>query len=88
MKWGFKLYSPAWAGTLSTAGGLVFAGDMEGYVIALDAETGEALWRFQTGTAIFTAPMTYLLDGGVQKLRRPGLPRLYEDLRRWNGKTD
>ena len=63
MKWEFKLYSPAWAGTLSTTGGLVFAGDMEGYVIALDAETGEALWRFQTGTAIFTAPMTYMLDG-------------------------
>ena len=63
MKWEFRLYSPAWAGTLSTAGGLVFAGDMEGYLIALDAETGKALWRFQTGTAIFTAPITYMLDG-------------------------
>jgi alcohol dehydrogenase (cytochrome c) len=36
---------------------------MEGYLIALDAETGKALWRFQTGTAIFTAPITYMLDG-------------------------
>ena len=48
----------AWAGTLSTDGGLVFVGDMEGYLTALDAETGKSLWQFQTGAPITTAPMT------------------------------
>ena len=36
-------------GVLATAGGLVFTGDGFGYLIALDARTGKALWRFQTG---------------------------------------
>lgn len=63
MKWEFRYYSAPWAGTLSTAGGLVFSGDMEGYVIAVDARTGKKLWHFQTGAEIFAAPMTYSLHG-------------------------
>ena len=63
VKWEFKFYSPTWGGTLSTAGGLVFTGDTEGYFSALDARTGKSLWRFQTGAPIFTAPITYMVDG-------------------------
>ena len=62
VKWEFKFHSPTWAGTLSTAGGLVFTGDMEGYVMALDARTGKPLWRFQAGAHIRTAPITYMVD--------------------------
>ena len=62
VKWEFRFHSPNWAGTLSTAGGLVFVGDTEGYFTALDAKTGKSLWRFQTGAPIVTAPITYLLD--------------------------
>ena len=62
VKWEFKFHSPTWAGTLSTAGGLVFTGDMEGYVMALDAGTGKPLWRFQAGAHIRTAPITYMVD--------------------------
>ncbi len=62
VKWEFQFYSPTWGGTLSTAGGLVFVGDMEGYFTALDAKTGKSLWRFQTGAPIITAPITYMLD--------------------------
>ncbi|MDH4091816.1 MAG: PQQ-dependent dehydrogenase, methanol/ethanol family [Cyclobacteriaceae bacterium] len=59
IKWSFDLHSPPWAGVMSTAGGLVFAGTNEGNFIALDAFTGEALWDFQTGGAIRANPISY-----------------------------
>jgi alcohol dehydrogenase (cytochrome c) len=54
---------PQLGGLLSTAGGLVFAGYAEGQVVALDAETLEELWRFETGSAINAPPMTYMANG-------------------------
>ena len=60
-QWEFKLHTPTWGGTLSTDGGVVFVGDMEGYLTALDAATGKSLWQFQTGAPITTAPMTCML---------------------------
>jgi len=33
---------------LTTAGDLVFGGDLEGNAFALDAKTGEKLWSFNT----------------------------------------
>jgi len=63
IKWEFKYYSAPWGGTLSTGGGVVFAGDTDGNFVALDAKTGKHLWHFQTGSPIFASPMTYALDG-------------------------
>jgi len=63
VRWEFNLYSAPFGGMLSTAGGLVFGGDMEGYLIALDAQTGANLWHFQTGSSIYAAPITYALEG-------------------------
>jgi alcohol dehydrogenase (cytochrome c) len=63
MKWEFKLFSPPWAGVLSTAGGLVFSGSDEGNFYALDAETGKPLWDFQTGGAISANPISFTIDG-------------------------
>jgi len=63
MQWEFKLFSPPFAGVLSTAGGLVFAGEPEGDFLALDATTGKSLWHFETGALIRANPMTYLSDG-------------------------
>ncbi|MEZ5661163.1 MAG: PQQ-dependent dehydrogenase, methanol/ethanol family [Burkholderiaceae bacterium] len=48
---------------LSTAGGLVFHGDISGEFRALDAKTGKQLWSFNTGSGITAAPMTYELGG-------------------------
>ena len=62
-KWEFRLDKAPWAGTLSTSGGLVFAGDEDGYFMAADAKTGKILWRIYTGTRLVTSPMTYMLDG-------------------------
>jgi alcohol dehydrogenase (cytochrome c) len=63
IKWEFKYLSAPWAGVLSTAGGLVFSGDMEGYFIAFDARTGKELWHFGTGSPVYTSPMTFALNG-------------------------
>ncbi len=63
IKWEFQYYSAPWGGVLSTAGGVVFAGDSEGNLIAFDARTGKDLWHFQTGLAIYASPMTYAVGG-------------------------
>jgi alcohol dehydrogenase (cytochrome c) len=49
-------------GLMSTAGGLVFGGDLEEF-FALDASTGAELWHFQTGGQIAAAPVTYEVAG-------------------------
>jgi alcohol dehydrogenase (cytochrome c) len=51
-------------GLMSTASGLVFTGDNDGYFYAFDAATGKALWTFQTGAPVWgSAPVAYMLDG-------------------------
>ena len=63
-KWEFPYPSPTMAGVMSTAAGLVFAGDNEGNFMAFDSRTGKNLWRYATGTPIWgAAAMTYMLDG-------------------------
>jgi alcohol dehydrogenase (cytochrome c) len=64
--WSFDIHSPPWSGVLSTAGGLVFGGTNEGNVFALDAQSGDPLWDFQTGGAIRTNPVSFLIDGKQQ----------------------
>lgn len=51
------------AGTMTTAGGLVFFGDQAQSLEALDARTGVALWHFNTGQDITASPMTYAVGG-------------------------
>jgi alcohol dehydrogenase (cytochrome c) len=63
IRWTFKLNQPPWAGTLSTAGNLVFAGDEDGYLMAFNAETGKLLWRINTGSRLVTSPITYMIEG-------------------------
>jgi alcohol dehydrogenase (cytochrome c) len=53
----------SWAGTLTTAGGLVFFGDDSGSLQAVEATTGRALWHFNTGQTMHASPMTYAVDG-------------------------
>ena len=51
------------SGTLSTAGGLLFHGEPDGTIQALDARTGNQLWSWQTGYGADGPVMTYQLDG-------------------------
>jgi len=63
IKWEFRHHSAPWAGVLATAGGLVFTGDIEGNLIAVDARTGKHLWHFETGSAIYASPVSYEVQG-------------------------
>ncbi|MCC7413574.1 MAG: PQQ-dependent dehydrogenase, methanol/ethanol family [Gammaproteobacteria bacterium] len=51
------------AGTLTTAGKLVFQGRTDGRLLAYAADSGEALWRYDTGVGISAPPITYAVDG-------------------------
>jgi alcohol dehydrogenase (cytochrome c) len=62
-KWEIKHPAPSWAGVLTTAGGVVFTGTNEGFVLAADSKTGKELWRYQTGAPIYAPPTTYQIDG-------------------------
>jgi alcohol dehydrogenase (cytochrome c) len=61
--WEIRYAAPSWSGVLSTAGGVVFAGDNVGNLLAVDARTGRELWRAPLGASVYTAPSTYSLDG-------------------------
>jgi alcohol dehydrogenase (cytochrome c)/quinohemoprotein ethanol dehydrogenase len=52
------------SGVLATAGNLVFMGNGVGKMLrAYDAKSGAKLWSFDAKTAVFAAPITYVLDG-------------------------
>jgi quinohemoprotein ethanol dehydrogenase len=51
------------SGVLATAGGLLFHGGTDGYFRAFDSQTGEELWRFQTGFGADAPAATYEIDG-------------------------
>ena len=62
-KWQTGFKSPNYAGTMVTAGGLVFTGELTGEFIALDADTGKIVWQFQTPSGIIGQPVTWEKDG-------------------------
>ncbi len=61
--WEYSLGNITWGGVLSTDGDLVFGGGKDGYFVALDARTGELLWRAALGGQLNAAPMTYMVNG-------------------------
>ena len=61
--WGSKEELPFLGGALTTGGGLVFHGNIQGWFKALDAKTGEELWKFNAGSGISQGAITYELDG-------------------------
>ena len=53
----------SWAGTVSTAGGVIFFGDDDGHLVGVDARDGKHLWHFQMGEGLTASPITYAVDG-------------------------
>ncbi|HKR62770.1 MAG TPA: methanol/ethanol family PQQ-dependent dehydrogenase [Thermoanaerobaculia bacterium] len=64
--WGVRERFPAYSGTVATAGDLVFYGTMDGWFKALDAHSGETLWKFKTDSGIISQPITYRGPDGKQ----------------------
>ena len=61
--WSIKEDLPVWSGALVTAGDVAFYGTMDGWFKAVDARSGQELWKFQTGSGIISQPMTYGYNG-------------------------
>ena len=60
------LAAPLCGGSTVTAGDVLFYGDRKGYLNAVDAATGQGLWRSQTGAGITwvrSTPVTYRAGG-------------------------
>jgi alcohol dehydrogenase (cytochrome c) len=64
--WEDKEQLAAYGGALATASGVVFYGTMEGWLKAVDAQTGKELWKFKTPSGIIGNPMTYTAPNGKQ----------------------
>jgi len=62
-KWEAPSDIPRFSGVLSTAGGVVFSGQLTGEFEAFDADSGKKLWQFQTGSGIEGQPVTWQQDG-------------------------
>jgi alcohol dehydrogenase (cytochrome c) len=52
-----------WAGSVSTAAGLVFFGDDDGSLVALDSVSGKHLWHYYMGQNITASPITFSVNG-------------------------
>jgi PQQ-dependent dehydrogenase (methanol/ethanol family) len=64
--WSIKERFPVWSGIVVTAADIAFYGTMDGWFKAIDAKTGEELWRFKTGSGIVGQPITYRGPDGRQ----------------------
>jgi glucose dehydrogenase len=63
------------SGVLATAGGLLFYGDNEGFLTALDERTGKVLHRWSVGDKVEGPPISFTVDGRqhVAAVSRRGL---------------
>jgi outer membrane protein assembly factor BamB len=60
--WSFDQFDVSDGGMLTTASDLLFTGGREGHFHALDARTGELLWKVSLGGQIVMAPVTYVVN--------------------------
>ena len=62
IKWQVKMDDPMVGGAMTTAGGLVFTGEGQGYFNAYDAESGEQLWQYKSEFGVNAPPISYQID--------------------------
>lgn len=65
--WNQRWKDSCWSGSINTAGDLVFVGRNEGELTALNSNTGDQLWKFQTGAGV-NAPAATFQYKGKQKV--------------------
>lgn len=63
LTWQERMSKPFTGGITTTAGGLLFMGEADGYFVARDTRTGKLLWRFQTGAGVNAPPVVYEAGG-------------------------
>lgn len=87
LAWNHDEVAPLSTGTLATAGGLVFCGDLEPSLKAYDDATGEVLWQANLDDLPTSGLVTYEVDGvqyvtvlvGMSNLHVQGLKQLYDE---------
>jgi PQQ-dependent dehydrogenase (methanol/ethanol family) len=57
--WQIKEDLPVWSGTLVTAGDVAFYGTMDGWFKAIDARSGDLLWKFKCSSGVIGQPVAY-----------------------------
>jgi len=77
--WQLKEHFPAWSGALVTAGDVVFYGTMDGWFKAVDARSGQELWKFKAESGIIGQPITYRGPDGKQYVA------VYSGVGGWSG---
>jgi PQQ-dependent dehydrogenase (methanol/ethanol family) len=61
--WQVKTPQPMIGGILATSGGLVFAGEGNGWFRAYNSTNGKMLWQFQAGAGVNAPPSSYTVGG-------------------------
>jgi alcohol dehydrogenase (cytochrome c) len=61
--WRYRSERPMVSAVTTTGGGLVFTGELDGDFMALDARSGEVLYRFNTGGSIGGGVVSYAIGG-------------------------
>lgn len=62
-KWRLNQRPTFTSSLLATGGGLVFGGDAGRFLMAMDEETGDVVWKTRLNAPIGGYPMTYEIDG-------------------------
>ena len=62
-RWKYEMTDVTSSGVLTTATDVLFTGNREGYFHALDARTGDLLWKRTLGGMIANGPISYAIDG-------------------------
>ncbi len=63
IKWSLPEPFSVWSGALATAGDVVFYGTLEGFIKAVDANSGAELWKFKTPSGIIGNVNTWNYNG-------------------------
>jgi alcohol dehydrogenase (cytochrome c) len=63
IRWEYQSKRPMVAAVTATSGGVIFTGELTGHFLALDADNGRALYRFNVGAPVAGGVITYLADG-------------------------
>jgi len=61
--WTERHRAPVSSGTLATAGGVVFNGDIDRFFRAYDDQTGKLLWETRLSDVPSNAPIAYTVNG-------------------------